>query len=140
MDAIVYEMAYEQFSKVMPLREQGPYTAGLEITFVSSTQSAFLGTSSTAVSGSAVSTGWYTGGNAVATTISSGSVFQWQNSTMLGVLRRDSGERLWSADYNYKGGWEMSGWVVNTPEEAARLVSKRLAAKFMQDAHGPANR
>ena len=66
-------------------------------------------------------------------TLSSGTFLEWQNSTMLAVLRRADGERLWSADYSYKGGWEMSGWVVNTPEEAARLVAKRLAARFAAD-------
>ena len=55
---------------------------------------------------------------------------------MLAVLRRADGERLWSADYNYKGGWEMSGWVVNTPDEAARLVTKRLKARYVADAAG----
>lgn len=63
----------------------------------------------------------------------SGGVFQWQNSTMLIVLRHADGERLWSADYNYKGGWEFSGWVVNTPEEVARLVAKRLKNRFAND-------
>ncbi len=52
---------------------------------------------------------------------------------MLAVLRREDGERIWSADYNYKGGWEFSGWTVNTPEEAARLVSKRLRDRFLAD-------
>jgi hypothetical protein len=133
MDALVYEMAYQQFSPVMPLREKEPYTAALEITFVSSAQSGFLGSSSTLATGHVTSSGWYTGGRAVSTTLSGGTFLQWQNSTMLAVLRHTDGERLWSADYSYKGGWEMSGWVVNTPEEAARLITKRLAARFMAD-------
>jgi hypothetical protein len=52
---------------------------------------------------------------------------------MLMALKHADGERLWSADYNYKGGWELSGWVVNTPEEAARLVSRRLKDRFVAD-------
>ena len=134
MDALVYELAFEQFSGVMPLRESGPYTGALELTFASTAQSGFLGSSSTVARGSAVSTGWYTGGHVVTTSLSSGTFLVWQNSTMLAVLRRGDGERLWSADYSYKGGWEMSGFVVNTPEEAARLVIKRLKARFVLDA------
>jgi len=133
MDALVYELAFQQFSPVMPLREQPPYTGALEITFASSTQSGFLGTSSTLATGHAVSNGWYTGGRIASTTLGGGTFLQWQNSTMLAVLRGPDGARLWSADYSYKGGWEMSGWVVNTPEEAARLVTKRLAARFAAD-------
>ncbi|MEI6779422.1 MAG: hypothetical protein WCQ21_00750 [Verrucomicrobiota bacterium] len=52
---------------------------------------------------------------------------------MLIVVKKGDGERIWTADYKYKGGWEMSGWVVNTPDEAARLVIKRLKKKFDND-------
>jgi hypothetical protein len=142
MDKLVYEMAYQQFGGVLPLREKEPYTGTVEITFASSAQSAFIGTSSTSGSASAYGSGWYTGrgytsGSAYAsghsTTVTTGSTFQWQNSTMIIVIKKADGERLWSADYGYKGGWELSGWVVNTPEEAARLVTKRLKEKFLKD-------
>ncbi len=135
MNAIVYEMAYQQFAPVMPLREAPPYTAALEVTFASTTQSGYLGSSSTIATGSATTNGWYTGGQVVGSTVSSGAFLEWQNSTMLAVLKSNEGERLWSADYSYKGGWELSGWVVNTPEEAARLVAKRLASRFVADTH-----
>jgi hypothetical protein len=133
MDALVYELAYQQFSNVMPLREEGPYTGTLEITFASSTQGAFLGSSTDIASVRPTGSGWYTGGRAVSTSITTGTFLEWQNSTMLAVLRGPDGQRQWSADYSYKGGWEMSGWVVNTPEEAARLIVKRLAARFVAD-------
>ncbi|EIQ00887.1 hypothetical protein OpiT1DRAFT_05449 [Opitutaceae bacterium TAV1] len=64
---------------------------------------------------------------------SHGSPFRWQNSTMIIVLKNNSGERLWLADYKYKGGWEFSGWVVNTPDEAARLLAERLKERFVKD-------
>jgi hypothetical protein len=136
MDALVYELAYEQFSSVMPLREKEPYTETLDLTFASSTQGGFLGTSTAIATGHATTTGWYTGGQVVSTAMSAGAFLEWQNSTMLAVLKREDGERLWSADYSYKGGWEMSGWVVNTPEEAARLIVKRLKTRFVADEQG----
>jgi hypothetical protein len=140
MDRLLYEMAYQQFADVLPLREREPYTATFDITFSSSTAGSFVGSSSTLSGATASGAGWYTGGTAtvsgVSSTVSSGTFLQWQNSIMLAVLKRDDGERLWSADYNYKGGWEMSGWVVNTPEEAARLVTKRLKARFVADRSG----
>jgi len=52
---------------------------------------------------------------------------------MLIVLKKNDGERIWTADYKYKGGWEFSGWSVNTPDEAARLVIKRLKNKLTKD-------
>ena len=141
MDKLLYELAYEQFSTVVPLREKEPYTGTMEITFASSTQSAFLGSSSTVSNATAGASGWYTNtgylGQASAvgssTTITSGGTFDWQNSIMIVVIKHSDGERLWSGDYNYKGGWEFSGFVVNTPEEAARLVAKRLKTKLEAD-------
>ena len=142
MDKLLYELAYQQFSDVLPLREKEPFTGVIEIAFASTDQSGFVGSSSTFSSAKAHGSGWYTrsgyvGGTAYATgtssTIGSGSSFTWQNSTMLIVIKRSDGDRIWTADYNYKGGWEMSGWVVNTPEEAARLVLKRLKEKFKSD-------
>jgi hypothetical protein len=141
MDRLVYEMVFQKFSDVLHRREKESYTATLEVTFVSSGQSAFVASSNTVGSATAQGSGWYMGsgyvGQATATgsssTLSSGGVFEWQSSTMIMVLKRADGERLWSADYGYKGGWEFSGWAVNTPEEAAGLVTKRLRDRFSAD-------
>ncbi len=139
LDKLVFEFAFAQFADVLPLREKEPYTGAMEVTFVSSGQNAFLGSSVT--TGTAHGSGWYTGGgyvggatvSATSGTVSSGTIFTWQNSSMIVVLKSADGTRLWSADYNYKGGWEMSGWSVNTPTEAARLVVKRLKERFKAD-------
>ena len=144
MDRLVYEMAYQQFADVMPLREREPYTATFDVTFSSAAAGAYIGTSNTVSSANASGYAWYTGGgaagvatvNGASSSVSSGTFLQWQNSTMLAVLRHADGERMWSADYSYKGGWEMSGFVVNTPEEAARLVTKRLKARWVSDRDG----
>jgi len=141
LDKLVYEFAFAQFGDVLPLREKEPYTGTMEITFMSSSQSAFLGSSVATGTAQSSGSGWYTsggyvGGSTVTGTsaaINSGTAFTWQNSSMIMVLKSADGERLWSADYNYKGGWELSGWVVNTPTEAARLVVKRLKEKFKAD-------
>jgi hypothetical protein len=144
MDQIVYEIAYQQFSQVLPLREVEPYTGALEVTFTSETQSGFVGGTTAYTTGSGSANVWYTGsrsamasasGNSTTSSVSSGTTLEWKNSTMLAVLKSNDGERLWSADYSYKGGWELSGFVVNTPEEAARLVAKRLKAQYLKDNH-----
>ena len=57
----------------------------------------------------------------------------WQNSTMLVVIRNPNKERLWSGEYNYKGGMEMSSFTVTTTEEAAKLVVQRIAKNFRAD-------
>ncbi len=34
MDKIVYEMVYQQFSDILPIKEKSPYTSYLDITFI----------------------------------------------------------------------------------------------------------
>jgi hypothetical protein len=52
---------------------------------------------------------------------------------MLITIKSKEGKRLWGADYSYKGGWEMSGWTVNTPSEAAKLCIERLVKMFSSE-------
>jgi len=142
MDKLVYEFAYLEFSKYLPIAEHGAFTGTVDIIFSSSSESAFIGTSAGYATTTGYVDGWYTGSGYIGTTgsastvssgISSGGTFTWQNSTMLVILKDSNGKRLWSADYKYKGGWEMSGWSVNTPQEAARLCIERVAERLNQD-------
>jgi hypothetical protein len=133
MDAVVYETAYQQFSSVTPLREAPPFAGSLEITFASASQSNFQASPTKVAKGHARADRWYVGGRTVSATPGAGPFLEWQNSTMVAVLKRNDGEQLWTAAYSYKGGYELSGFVVNTPEKAARLVAKRLAARFIAD-------
>jgi hypothetical protein len=58
----------------------------------------------------------------------------WQNSTTLVVIRGPQRERLWTGEYDYKGGMELSGFAVNSAAEAAKLSVQRLAKKFNAEA------
>ena len=137
-DKLLYEHTYREFSKSLPIVESGPYTGVIEVSFLSSGQGYTM--QSTSSYSTAAAQGWYSGyagyGYAVAsgstTGITTGSVFQWQNSTMI-VVVKNHGTRVWSADYQYKGGMELSGFYVNTPDEAARLCARRLG-QFMATA------
>jgi len=141
LSALVYEFAVQELGKSLDIAEREPGKGAIEITFASQGESAFVGTSSTTVSGQASASGWYTGNtyygsvsaNGTANTVSTGNSFTWQNSTLFVVVRDGEGHRLYSADYKYKGGWELSGWVVNTPEEAARLCIERVHTQMAKD-------
>jgi hypothetical protein len=142
MDKLVYEFAYLEFGKYLPIAEQGSFTGTVDIIFSSSSESSFIGSRAAYATTIGYVNGWYTGTGYVGVTgsastvsgdISSGGTFTWQNSTMLVILKDSVGKRLWSADYKYKGGWEMSGWSVNTAQEAARLCVHRVAEKLKQD-------
>jgi len=114
----------------------------LEITFTSTTDGGLFGSSSTISSADSTSIGWfdgdrYWGGTGYASGSSSdmpsGSMLSWQNSTMLITLKDVDGTRLWTADYEYKGGSDISGFWVNTAEGAARVCIKRLKARMEKD-------
>ena len=141
LSAFVYEFAVQEFGKSLDIAETKPGKSVIEITFASQGESAFVGSASTVASTQTYGSGWYTGntyyGSAsttgAATTLSSGGSFTWQNSTLFVVVRDARGHRIYSADYNYKGGWELSGWVVNTPEEAAHLCIERVHKQMVKD-------
>lgn len=58
---------------------------------------------------------------------------KWQNSTMLMIIKARDGRRLWTGEYTYKGGMELSGFAVNSQAEGAKLVASRMADKFRLD-------
>src|SRR5262249_51723404 len=123
---------YQQFSQVLPLAEGEPFTGTLDISFTSDTQKAEVSTSNWYTSAKYAHKTAYSTTSAIGTT----STVQWQNSTMIAVLRHSDGERLWSGDYDYQGAWDVSSFTVKTPEQAARLVARRLKERFTKDAGG----
>ncbi|WGZ92679.1 MAG: hypothetical protein QJT81_12475 [Candidatus Thiothrix putei] len=139
LSPLIYEFAVQEFSKSLDIAEKEKGKGTIEVTFSSQGESAFIGTSST--NAQAYSSGWYTGNTSYnssritgqANTITSGGSFTWQNSTLFVVVRDSEGHRLYSADYKYKGGWELSGFVVNTPEEAARLCIERVHEQMIKE-------
>jgi len=157
LDRFVYEEAYALFGETIPLRETGEITATMEVLFTGQEQGTFIG--STTVNASSHTTvtadsrsyidGWYTssafGATVHGTTVvkadtsgqaqavTTGGVLAWMNGNMLVVIKRNDGKRLWNGNYRYKGGWEMSGWTVKTPDEAASLMLKRLHRKLKSD-------
>lgn len=141
MDKLVYEFAYLEFSKYLSIVENGQHTSTIDIIFSSYSEGAYVGSTSGYATATGYASGWYTGSgysatgsaSTVGSGVSSGGTITWQNSTMFVILKDMNGKRLWSADYKYKGGWEMSGWTVNTPQEAARLCIERVAERLNQD-------
>ena len=135
MDAALYQAAYRQFSRVLPLREAPPFTGSLEITFASASQSSSqVSATRKAADNNTAKRVWRAGGGALGSVLGAATFLEWQDSTMLAVLKHNDGALLWTAAYDYKGGYELSGFVVDTPEKAARLVARRLAARFAADA------
>jgi hypothetical protein len=145
MDKIVHEIAVMEFGQLLNLNEDKAQLAQcgkMEITFESSTDGGLMGSASTISASEATATGWYDGdqywggtGYAAGSsgTLASGSMLSWQNSAMVVTLKDARGARLWTADYEYKGGSDVSGFWVNTAEGAAKVCLKRLKARMRRD-------
>jgi hypothetical protein len=145
MDKILHGFAVMEFGQLLNINEneaQLDQSGKLEITFESSSDGGLLSSSSSISLADSPATGWYDGeqywggtgySSRTSGEIASGSMLSWQNSTMLITLKNASGTRLWSADYEYKGGSDISGFWVNTADEAARLCVKRLKEHMKKD-------
>jgi len=131
MDKAVYEFAFSEFSKYLPIAEKEPYTGTVDVLFFSTPKTAFF-----------ESSGWYTEDGYVGArgssftgdrSVVSGETITWQDSTTVVTIKNKDGKKLWSADYKYKGRWELSGFVANTPQEVSRLCIKRIARRMKKD-------
>jgi hypothetical protein len=128
IDKAVYEFAFNEFSKYLPIAEKELYTGTLDVLFFSTPKTALF-----------ESSGWYTEDGYVGArdssftgdrSVVSGETITWQDSTTVVTIKNKDGKKLWSADYTYKGRWELSGFVANTPQEVARLCIKRIARRM----------
>ena len=54
----------------------------------------------------------------------------WRDGTAFVSIKDSTGQLMWSGEYNYKGGMEMSGFSVRTDVEAAKLTLDRLYERF----------
>jgi hypothetical protein len=145
LDKILHEFAVMEFGQLLNINEdesQVSRSGKLEILFESSSDGGLLSSSSAVSPADSTATGWYDGDRywggtgyspGTSSELPSGSMLTWQYSTMLMNLKDANGNRLWSADYEYKGGSDISGFWVNTADEAARLCVKRLKARMQRD-------
>lgn len=141
LSPVVYEFAVREIGRSLPITEGSDAKGRVEVTFASTGESAFVGAATSIAVTNVNTAGWYSRnatyahGTAVTTgsAVGSSGSLTWQNSTVLVVIRDAQGKRLWSADYAYKGGWELSGFYVNTPEEAARYCLKKINAQLSKD-------
>ncbi len=130
LDAAVYEAVFVPFAAVMPLKREAPFTHMLDVTF-STAGHDWLKSDRGPTGGG--DDHWYVGDHPPSQAETHGGGFKWQTSHMHVVLKQADARPLWSADYDYDGGMELSGWTVKTPAQAAALVARRLAARYRVD-------
>ena len=123
----------------MPVSKEEPFGGVIKITFSAGKQT-YIGIQP-GYEASQVDNCWFSEGSYIennkeclnATEVVQGSLLTWQNSLMVITIKDLEKNVFWSADYTYKGGYEMSGFVVNSADAAAKLCVTRLSDRFDYD-------
>jgi len=137
IDKAIYAAANKYFGQRIPIKKNGPFGGIINITFSAGKQT-YIGVQPGFETNQNVRECWYSGngyeGNdkdcKLATEVVSGSLLTWQNALMVIMIKDMDNNVFWSADYTYRGGYELSGFVVNSADKAAELSIKRLAGTF----------
>jgi hypothetical protein len=136
LDKIIYNTAYQVFSKYLPLSKDSTVTGHIDIHFRSNhhrgLQKSATGYKKNVIYGNS----WYTGaeyrGLSAETEIVAGGITSWQDSTMSTVISDIAGKGLWSADFRYRGNID-SGKLVDTADKSAILCLRRIVQQFEED-------
>jgi hypothetical protein len=128
----IYQMAFESFSKYLPLKREGPYTGTVEVLFASTLPNSPVW--ATVGGGS----GWYSGGVAVGgeniptsgASPAAGGPRNYLDGTMVVEVKDLDGKRIWALDYRYRGRWALSSLRLRSPEDVARYCVERLTGSM----------
>ena len=155
MDKIAFEFAHDAFGKYLVLSREEPYTGYIDITFTSSLQTPFTWPSlinwaypfrwskpeyQTNV---AYGNAWYTGNDKIGTKgisqftetgINPDNALTWHNGKISVTLKDMEKRKLWSADYEYKGGWNPTrAFYIYSAEGAVKQCILAILEKFETD-------
>jgi len=142
MDRIIYESALIEFGKYFTLSETDSYRGTIEIIFAGISDSSFLDSTTDFTTSSILGNAWYIGSGYIGlsgsdskheTGSTSASTVMPEDSTMRINIKGSQEERLWTADYKYKGDLERSFYTSDTEEKAAKFCIKKIAGKLKDD-------
>ena len=142
LDKLIYDIAYAEFGRHLPVSENGQYTGFIDIVFASASETAFSGASAGFAANMAYGDGWFTGDEAAWISrdsaypdsgIAPGGIFSWQESTMVVTLRDISNRKLWKADFHYRGGRDLTALYIKTADDAARFCLDRIIEAFEKE-------
>jgi hypothetical protein len=129
LDPALYQAAFEFFSKVLPIKKEGPYTGTVEVLFSSTLPASPVW--ATVGGGS----GWYSGGVSVGggsastpgVSPTAGGPRSYLDGTMVVEVRDPQGNRRWALDYQYRGRWALSSLRLRSPETVAKYCVQKIA-------------
>jgi hypothetical protein len=128
LDPAVYQAAFGSFSKLLPIKKEGPYTGTVEVLFSSTLPTSPVW--ATVGGGS----GWYSGGVPVAgggasmpgASPNTGGPRSYLNGTMVVEVKDLQGKSLWVLEYRYRGRWALSSLRLRSPEDVARYCVQKI--------------
>jgi hypothetical protein len=142
MDRIIYETASIEFGKHLALSKTDSYRGTIEIIFAGISDISYLDSTTDFATSSVVGNAWYNGSgyiglsgmnSAQETDSTAASTIISEDSTMRVNIKSAQKERLWTADYKYKGELERSIYTSDTEEKAAKHCIKKIADKLTSD-------
>jgi hypothetical protein len=142
MDRIIYESASIEFGKYLSISETDSYRGIIEIIYAGTQDSSFLDATTDFATSSVGGDAWYTGSGYIGlsgsnptleTGDTSASTDRPEKRTMRVHIKGAHAERLWTADYKYKGDLTVSSLSPDTEEKAAKISITKIAEQLKDD-------
>jgi hypothetical protein len=138
LDQRVYSATIDILSRYLPISGEASYTGFIEVIFSSTLGQGVLG-SKPAYSASVVyGDKWFTDStnaellSPMEVESNEGGIIRWQKSWMKLTIKDLKDNKLWSSEYTYKGGQDITG-LMNKTNEGANLCLDRIVSKFKSD-------
>lgn len=142
MDRIIYESASIEFGRYLSISKTDSYRGIIEIIFAGTQDSSFLDATTDFATSAVGGDAWYTGKGYIGLsgsnpTLETGdtsvSTDRPEKRTMRVHIKGAHAERLWTADYKYKGDLTASSLSPDTEEKAAKISIRKIAEKLKDD-------
>jgi hypothetical protein len=142
MDRIIYESASIEFGKYLAISKTDSYRGIIEIIFAGTQDSSFLDATTDFATSSVGGDAWYTGSGYIGlsgsnptleTGDTSASTDRPEKRTMRIHIKGAHAERLWTADYKYKGDLTVSSLSPDTEEKAAKISITKIVEQLQDD-------
>lgn len=141
MDRIIYVTASRQFGKYLSLSRADSYQGTIEIIFAGTSEKSFLDSTTDFATSSLTGNAWYIGSEYIGLSGSdsaegAGSSFENidlpEKTTMLVNIKDPQGKGLWTGNYQYKGGSELTD-LGTTEEKIAKKGIKKIMEQLRED-------
>ncbi len=138
VDRRVYSAAKDALSEYIPVSDEDSYTGFVEILFSSTLGQGILGSKPAYLNNIIYGDKWFTDitnaefSSPMEIESNKGGILQWQKSQMTITIKDLNYNKLWSAQYTYKGMQDIAG-LMNKINDGANFCLDKIVSKFKKD-------